>query len=97
MTIMSGPEADILVGNALPLDKIPPGRNVPWEVNVIIEVPLGGAPVKYELDKESGAMYYQEGFGVHMPFGFMGFGMLLFVLFVLMIGFGLGYVVGRKR
>ena len=42
-------------------------------------------------------MYYQEGFGVHMPFGFMGFGMLLFVLFVLMIGFGLGYVIGRKR
>ena len=39
------------------LDKIPSGRNAPWEVNVIIEVPLGGAPVKYELDKDSGAMY----------------------------------------
>ncbi len=39
------------------IDKIPMGRNVPWEVNVIVEVPLGEAPVKYELDKASGAMY----------------------------------------
>jgi len=37
--------------------KIPAGRNVPYEVNVIVEIPLGGVPVKYELDKESGAMY----------------------------------------
>jgi inorganic pyrophosphatase len=33
------------------------GRNPPHDVNVIIEVPLGGVPVKYELDKESGALY----------------------------------------
>jgi inorganic pyrophosphatase len=39
------------------LSKIPIGRNPPWEVNVIIEVPLGGDPVKYEMDKASGAMY----------------------------------------
>jgi len=39
------------------IDKIPIGKNPPWDVNVIIEVPLGGEPVKYELDKESGAMY----------------------------------------
>jgi len=32
------------------------GANVPNEVNVIIENPMGGTPVKYELDKESGAM-----------------------------------------
>ena len=37
------------------LDKIPAGRNPPYEVNVVIEVPLGGDPVKYELDKASGA------------------------------------------
>jgi inorganic pyrophosphatase len=39
------------------LNKIPIGRNPPWEVNVIIEVPLGGDPVKYEMDKASGAMF----------------------------------------
>jgi inorganic pyrophosphatase len=39
------------------LSKIPVGRNPPWDVNVVIEVPLGGDPVKYEMDKESGAMF----------------------------------------
>ena len=32
------------------------GRNPPYDFNVIIEIPLGGAPVKYELDKVSGAL-----------------------------------------
>ena len=39
------------------LSKIPVGRNAPYEVNVIIEIPMGGNPVKYELDKDSGAMF----------------------------------------
>jgi len=33
------------------------GDNPPYEVNVIIEIPQGGAPVKYEIDKKSGAMF----------------------------------------
>ena len=32
------------------------GRNPPKEVNVIVEVPAGGEPIKYELDKKSGAL-----------------------------------------
>lgn len=32
------------------------GRDVPNEINVIIEIPMHGEPVKYELDKETGAM-----------------------------------------
>ena len=36
---------------------IPVGRNPPWDINVIVEVPLGGDPVKYEVDKVSGAMF----------------------------------------
>jgi inorganic pyrophosphatase len=32
------------------------GKNPPKEVNVIIEVPVGGEPIKYEMDKESGAL-----------------------------------------
>ena len=38
------------------LDAIAVGRNPPEEVNVIVEVPVGGEPVKYEMDKASGAM-----------------------------------------
>lgn len=38
------------------LDKIAIGVNPPSDVNVIIEVPFGSDPVKYELDKESGAL-----------------------------------------
>ena len=39
------------------LSKIPAGKNPPWDVNVIIEVPLRGEPVKYEVDKETGALF----------------------------------------
>ena len=37
--------------------RIPAGRNPPDEVNAVIEIPQGGVPVKYELDKDSGAMF----------------------------------------
>jgi inorganic pyrophosphatase len=39
------------------LDAIPTGSNPPDDINVIIEVPLGGEPIKYELDKASGALF----------------------------------------
>jgi inorganic pyrophosphatase len=39
------------------LSKIAIGRNPPDDVNVVIEVPLGGEPIKYEIDKPSGAMF----------------------------------------
>ena len=39
------------------LKKIPIGKNPPRDINVIIEIPLRGDPVKYEICKESGAMY----------------------------------------
>lgn len=37
--------------------QIPVGRNPPKDVNAVIEIPLGGVPVKYEIDKESGALF----------------------------------------
>ena len=37
--------------------KISPGANAPVEVNAFIEIPQGGMPVKYELDKPSGALF----------------------------------------
>ena len=39
------------------ISKIPAGRNPPKDINVLIEIPAGGLPVKYEMDKESGALY----------------------------------------
>jgi inorganic pyrophosphatase len=38
------------------IDAISIGKNPPAEVNVVIEVPIGGEPIKYELDKEAGAL-----------------------------------------
>jgi len=39
------------------IDAIPSGFNPPEDINVIIEVPVGGEPIKYEMNKEAGAMY----------------------------------------
>ena len=39
------------------INKISIGVNPPWDVNIIIEVPAGTEPVKYEMDKESGALF----------------------------------------
>ena len=41
----------------MPLDLVPTGRDVPNEVNVIIEIPMNAEPVKYEVDKASGAIF----------------------------------------
>lgn len=38
------------------LNNIKPGKDVPNEINVVIEIPAHGAPVKYEIDKDSGAL-----------------------------------------
>lgn len=38
------------------IDAIAIGDNPPHEVNVIIEVPVGGHPIKYEMDKEAGTL-----------------------------------------
>ena len=38
------------------LDAVSIGKNPPSEVNVVIEVPIGGEPIKYEMDKEAGAL-----------------------------------------
>ncbi len=38
------------------LDAVPIGIDPPREVNVVIEVPIGGEPIKYEMDKPSGAL-----------------------------------------
>ena len=38
------------------LEAVSIGKNPPEDVNVVIEVPIGGEPIKYEMDKASGAL-----------------------------------------
>lgn len=38
------------------IEAIPTGNDAPNDVNVLIEVPVGGEPIKYELDKDSGTL-----------------------------------------
>jgi len=39
------------------LDRVPSGKDVPNDCNVIIEIPMLGDPIKYEVDKETGALF----------------------------------------
>jgi inorganic pyrophosphatase len=39
------------------LSKIPAGRKPPDDINALIEIPVGGVPVKYEIDKASGTLF----------------------------------------
>ena len=38
------------------LEAIAIGRDPPREVNVVVEVPVGGEPIKYEMDKKAGTL-----------------------------------------
>lgn len=39
------------------LDRVTTGKDVPNDVNVVIEIPMNGDPIKYELDKQTGALF----------------------------------------
>ena len=39
------------------LDRVPAGKKLPDEFNVIIEIPMNADPVKYEVDKDTGAVF----------------------------------------
>ena len=39
------------------LDRVPAGSNLPDEFNVVIEIPMNSDPVKYEVDKDTGAVF----------------------------------------
>jgi inorganic pyrophosphatase len=39
------------------LDRVTSGRDVPNDFNVIIEIPMNADPIKYEVDKETGAVF----------------------------------------
>ena len=47
---------------------VPPGSKTPEEFNVIIEIPMNGDPVKYEIDKESGALFVDRSMSAAMHY-----------------------------
>jgi inorganic pyrophosphatase len=77
---------------SMSLQQVPAGKNLPDEINVIIEVPMNSPAIKYEIDKESGAifvdrmlktaMYYPCNYG-YVPHSLCGDGDPLDVLVVL--------------
>lgn len=48
--------------------KLGPGDKAPEEFNVVVEIPSGGAPVKYEVDKESGCLIVDRFMNVAMHY-----------------------------
>lgn len=50
------------------LHLVPTGKNAPDEINVIIEISTGGEPIKYEVDKKSGALFVDRILGTSMRY-----------------------------
>ena len=50
------------------LDNVTPGKNIPEHFNVIIEIPMNADPIKYEVDKESGAIFVDRFMGTSMHY-----------------------------
>lgn len=51
-------------------DNVPAGKDLPNDINVIIENPMGGQPVKYEVDKDTGVLFVDR--FLHTPMYYPG-------------------------
>lgn len=50
------------------LDRVGYGRDIPHDFNVIIEIPMAADPIKYEVDKETGALFVDRFMGTSMHY-----------------------------
>jgi inorganic pyrophosphatase len=50
------------------LNRVSAGRDLPNDFNVIIEIPMNADPIKYEVDKESGAIFVDRFMGTAMHY-----------------------------
>src|ERR1041384_7119628 len=50
------------------LNKVPAGRDLPNDINVTIEIPMNADPIKYEVDKETGAIFVDRFMGTAMHY-----------------------------
>ncbi len=48
------------------MNEISVGKDAPNEINVVIEIPQQGGPIKYEIDKDSGALLVDRFMGTAM-------------------------------
>ena len=62
------------------LDLVPTGADVPNEVNVIVEIPKDADPVKYEVDKSTGAIFVDRGWVDFAETWFFFWGMAIMYL-----------------
>jgi inorganic pyrophosphatase len=47
---------------------VSPGKNIPEDINVVIEIPAHSDPVKYEIDKKSGELFVDRFMGTSMQY-----------------------------
>ena len=52
----------------MPLMDVNPGKAVPEDINVVIEIPAYSDPVKYEIDKDTGALFVDRFMGTSMQY-----------------------------
>ena len=50
------------------LDRVDAGKHVPNDINVVIEIPSHSDPIKYEVDKDTGAMFVDRFMGTSMHY-----------------------------
>src|SRR3954449_7364474 len=50
------------------LNNVPAGRDLPTDFNVIIEIPMNADPIKYEVDKDTGAIFVDRFMGTAMHY-----------------------------
>jgi inorganic pyrophosphatase len=55
-------------GTAMNLDRVGSGRDLASDFNVIIEIPMNADPIKYEVDKETGALFVDRFMGTAMHY-----------------------------
>src|SRR5882757_9250538 len=55
-------------GIDMSLEHVPAGRNLPDDFNVVVEIPMNADPIKYEVDKESGALFVDRFIGTAMHY-----------------------------
>jgi hypothetical protein len=54
--------------SAMGLDLVTPGNQAPEVFNVIIEIPMAADPIKYEVDKQTGALFVDRFMGTSMHY-----------------------------
>jgi inorganic pyrophosphatase len=61
-------EVTFSVGDIMGFEQVKAGKDVPNDINVIIEIPAQADPIKFEVDKDSGAVFVDRFMGTSMRY-----------------------------